>query len=292
MTWRVVVIDNRAKLELKLSHLVVRQDGNKVQKIYLKDISHIIVNTTEASITFALLNEIVKNKIKLIFCDESRNPTAEVSPLYSSYNTSEKIRLQIKWDEYTKGEVWQQIVKQKIKNQRNLLESAGKPEYALLEKYIEEVELKDATNREGHAAKVYFNALFGKSFSRSDDTNINAALNYGYAILLASINRQVVSNGYLTQIGIFHDNMFNQFNFSSDLIEPWRVLVDNTVYIDDIKIFGKEQKIELINLINEFVTIDNKCCRINQALEIYIRSVFDALNNRDISLLRFPSYEL
>lgn len=292
MTWRVVVIDNRAKLELKLSHLVVRQDGNKVQKIYLKDISHIIVNTTEASITFALLNEIVKNKIKLIFCDETRNPTAEVSPLYSSYNTSEKIRLQIKWDEYTKGEVWQQIVKQKIKNQRNLLETAGKQEYALLEKYIEEVELKDATNREGHAAKVYFNALFGKSFSRSDDSSINAALNYGYAILLASINRQVVSNGYLTQIGIFHDNMFNQFNFSSDLIEPWRVLVDNTVYIDDIKIFGKEQKIELINLINEFVTIDNKYCRINQALEIYIRSVFDALNNRDISLLRFPSYEL
>lgn len=292
MTWRVVVIDNRAKLELKLSHLVVRQDGNKVQKIYLKDISHIIVNTTEASITFALLNEIVKNKIKLIFCDETRNPTAEVSPLYSSYNTSEKIRLQIKWDEYTKGEVWQQIVKQKIKNQRNLLEVAGKQEYALLEKYIEEVELKDVTNREGHAAKVYFNALFGKSFSRSDDTNINAALNYGYAILLASINRQVVSNGYLTQIGIFHDNMFNQFNFSSDLIEPWRVLVDNIVYIYDIKIFGKEQKIELINLINEFVTIDNKYCRINQALEIYIRSVFDALNNRDISLLRFPSYEL
>ena len=154
------------------------------------------------------------------------------------------------------------------------------------------MELKDATNREGHAAKVYFNALFGKNFSRSDDSSINAALNYGYAILLASINRQVVSNGYLTQIGIFHDNMFNQFNFSSDLIEPWRVLVDNTVYIDDIKTFGKEQKIELINLINEFVTIDNKYCRINQALEIYIRSVFDALNNRDISLLRFPSYEL
>lgn len=292
MTWRIVVIDNRAKLELKLSHLVVRQDGNRVQKIYLKDISHIIANTTEASITFALLNEIVKNKIKLIFCDESRNPTAEVSALYSSYNTSEKIRLQIKWDEYTKGEVWQLIVKQKIKNQKNLLEVSGKSEYALLEKYIEEVELKDGTNREGHAAKVYFNALFGKSFSRSDDTNINAALNYGYSILLASINRQVVSNGYLTQIGIFHDNIFNQFNLSSDLIEPWRWLVDNQVYNNKIEIFDKEEKIELINLINEFVTIDNKYCRVNQALEIYIRSVFDALNNRDVSLLRFPSYEL
>lgn len=292
MTWRVVVIENRAKLELKLSHLVVRQDGNKIHKIYLKDISHIIVNTTEASITFALLNEIVKNKIKLIFCDEKRNPAAEVAPYYSSYNTSEKIRTQIKWDEYIKGDVWQLIVKQKIKNQMNLLKLCKKPEYKMLEKYINEVEFKDATNREGHAAKVYFNALFGKSFSRSDDSNINAALNYGYSILLSSINRQVVSNGYITQIGIFHDNMFNQFNLSSDLIEPWRAIVDDHVYNSVKKIFDQEQKIELINLINNFVSIDNKETRINQAIDIYVRSVFDALNNRDISLIRFPTYEL
>lgn len=292
MTWRVVVIENRAKLELKLSHLVVRQDGNKIHKIYLKDISHIIVNTTEASITFALLNEIVKNKIKLIFCDEKRNPAAEVAPYYSSYNTSEKIRTQIKWDEYIKGDVWQLIVKQKIKNQMNLLKLCKKPEYKMLEKYIDEVEFKDATNREGHAAKVYFNALFGKSFSRSDDSNINAALNYGYSILLSSINRQVVSNGYITQIGIFHDNMFNQFNLSSDLIEPWRAIVDDHVYNSVKKIFDQEQKNELINLINNFVSIDNKETRINQAIDIYVRSVFDALNNRDISLIRFPTYEL
>lgn len=292
MTWRVVVIENRAKLELKLSHLVVRQDGNKIRKIYLKDISHIIVNTTEASITFALLNEIVKNKIKLIFCDEKRNPCAEISPFYSSYNTSEKIRSQIKWDEYIKGDVWQLIVKQKIKNQMNLLKLYEKDEYKMLEKYIDQVEFKDQSNREGHAAKVYFNALFGKDFSRSDDTNINAALDYGYSILLASINRQVVSNGYITQIGIFHDNMFNQFNLSSDLIEPWRVIIDSYVYRNDNEIFDKEEKIDLINLLNDFVIIDGKLTRINQAIDIYIRSVFDALNNRDLSLLRFPSYEL
>ena len=292
MTWRVVVIENRAKLELKLSHLVVRQDGNKIRKIYLKDISHIIVNTTEASITFALLNEIVKNKIKLIFCDEKRNPCAEISPFYSSYNTSEKIRSQIKWDEYIKGDVWQLIVKQKIKNQMNLLKLYEKDEYKMLEKYIDQVEFKDESNREGHAAKVYFNSLFGKDFSRSDDTNVNAALDYGYSILLASINRQVVSNGYITQIGIFHDNMFNQFNLSSDLIEPWRVIIDSYVYRNDNEIFDKEEKIDLINLLNDFVTIDGKLTRINQAIDIYIRSVFDALNNRDLSLLRFPSYEL
>lgn len=292
MTWRVVVIENRAKLELKLSHLVVRQDGNKVSKIYLKDISHIIVNTTEASITFALLNEIVKNKIKLIFCDEKRNPAAEISPFYSSYNTSEKIRSQIKWDDYIKGEVWQLIVKQKIKNQMKFLKACNKEEYKMLQNYMDEVRFKDSTNREGHAAKVYFNALFGKDFLRSDDSNINAALNYGYSILLSTINRQVVSNGYITQIGIFHNNMFNQFNLSSDLIEPWRAIVDNKVYNNINKVFDKEQKLELINIINDFVKIDNKSTRVNQAIDIYVRSVFDALNNRDLSLLRFPSYEL
>lgn len=292
MTWRVIVIDKRAKLELKLSHLVVRQDGNKVSKIYLKDISHIVVNTTEASITFALLNEIVKNKIKLIFCDEKRNPVAEISPFYSSYNTSEKIRSQIKWKDYIKGEVWQLIVKQKINNQMNLLKQFNKDEYKLLKKYVEEVEFNDITNREGHAAKVYFNSLFGKGFSRSDDTNINAALDYGYSILLSAINRHIVSNGYLTQIGIFHDNMFNQFNLSSDLIEPWRVAIDYKAYKNVDKISDKERKIELINVINDFVSIDNKLTRINQAIEIYVRSVFDALNNSDVSLLKFPSYEL
>ena len=65
MTWRVVVIDNRAKLELKLSHLVVRQDGNKVQKIYLKDISHIIVNLD----SFLLEEELVELEKFLLYND-------------------------------------------------------------------------------------------------------------------------------------------------------------------------------------------------------------------------------
>ena len=162
----------------------------------------------------------------------------------------------------------------------------------MLENYIKEVEFNDQTNREGHAAKVFFNALYGVDFSRSDDCNTNAALNYGYSILLSSINRQVVSNGYITQIGIFHDNMFNQFNLSSDLIEPWRIYVDSYVYNHMDELFDKERKFELINILNNYVRIDNKSTRINQALDIYTRSVFDALNNRDVSLLRFPSYEL
>ena len=70
----------------------------------------------------------------------------------------------------------------------------------------------DKTNREGHAAKVYFNSLFGKKFTRNDDNNINAALNYGYSILLSTINKEISANGYLTQLGIHHKNEFKSKN--------------------------------------------------------------------------------
>jgi len=64
----------------------------------------------------------------------------------------------------------------------------------------------DATNREGHAAKVYFNALFGLNFTRTSDNFVNAALNYGYSIILLTFTREIVANGYITQLGLYHQN--------------------------------------------------------------------------------------
>ena len=85
------------------------------------------------------------------------------------------------------------------------------------------------TNREGHAVKVYFNALFGNGFSRTLDCFENAALNYGYSILLSCFTREIVCNGYLTLIGLFHDSQDNPFNLASDLMEPFRPIVDRIV---------------------------------------------------------------
>ena len=91
------------------------------------------------------------------------------------------------------------------------------------------MEFGDATNREGHAAKVYFNALFGMDFTRTAENSINAALNYGYSLLLSTCTREIAINGYITQLGLFHDNMFNPFNLAFDLMEPFRPLVDNLI---------------------------------------------------------------
>lgn len=135
----------------------------------------------------------------------------------------------------------------------------------------------DATNREGHAAKVYFSALWGMTFSRREESVENGSMNYGYAIILSACNREIVSSGYSTQLGIFHDNTFNPFNLGCDLMEPFRPLVDYKVLSMKPKQMGKEEKAQLVNVLNEKVRIANRKTTVSQAIGIYCRSVLTAL---------------
>lgn len=240
MSWRVVVITKRAKLDLQLGKMVVRSD--ETVKIVLSEISTIIIESTAVSLTTSLIAELAKRKIKVIFCDEKRNPSCELVNYYGSHDTSNKVRRQIVWKQSTKEAVWTEIVTEKIRKQKELLEALGKEEAALLSSYLREIVWNDETNREGHAAKVYFNALFGMDFTRTEDNFVNAALNYGYSIILSAFTREVVANGYITQLGLFHDNMFNQFNLASDLMEPFRILVDREVIGMKLLQFEHEEK--------------------------------------------------
>lgn len=286
MSWRTVVVSNSAKLDYKMGYMVVRQQ--EVTKIHMSEMALLLIESTAVSITAALLAELTKQKIKVVFCDEKRNPSSEVVPYYGSHDTSLKIRMQAAWDKETKQMLWTEIVSEKIRNQKKLLEMVGKKEEAqLLQRYLEEIEPGDSTNREGHAAKVYFNGLFGKEFSRTSEVPFNAALNYGYGILLSTVNREIVSNGYMTQLGFFHDNMYNPFNLGSDLMEPFRVIVDKKVFEMKPEKLEREEKLELINLVNQEVQIDGKKQYVSNAIKIYCHSVFEAVNDKDVSLLKF-----
>lgn len=290
MSWRTIVVANSAKMDYQLGYLVVRTD--KVIKIHLTEISLVIIESTAVSITAALLSELMKKKIKVVFCDEKRNPSSELIPYYGSHDTSAKVREQIKWNQEKKSLIWTEIVAEKIRKQADLLRVFHKKEADQLDTYITELQFGDATNREGHAAKVYFNALFGLDFTRTEDNYINAGLNYGYSIILSAFTREIVANGYITQLGLFHDNMFNQFNLASDLMEPFRVLIDQKVLQMKLIDFEHSEKMQLVDILNQEVLIDGKNQYVNNAIKIYCKSVFDALNDDDSSLMRFYRIEL
>lgn len=290
MSWRTVVISKNAKLDYQLGYLVVRNQD--VVKIHINEIAVLIIETTSVSLTAALLCELTKKKVKIIFCDEKRNPSSELIPYYGSHDTSMKVRKQIAWSEDIKTAVLTEIVTEKIRKQAENLEHWNQGESELLYEYISQMEFGDATNREGHAAKVYFNALFGMDFTRTAENSINAALNYGYSLLLSTCTREITINGYITQLGLFHDNMFNPFNLASDLMEPFRPLVDNLIKQMAPEKFEHDEKMEVVKLLQKEIILAGRKEYLSNAMKLYCRSVFDALNDGDISLIKFYKNEL
>ena len=290
MSWRTVVISKNAKLDYQLGYLVVRNQD--VVKIHINEIAVLIIETTSVSLTAALLCELTKKKVKIIFCDEKRNPSSELIPYYGSHDTSMKVRKQIAWSEDIKTAVWTEIVTEKIRKQAENLEHWNQGESELLYEYISQMEFGDATNRKGHAAKVYFNALFGMDFTRTAENSINAALNYGYSLLLSTCTREITINGYITQLGLFHDNMFNPFNLASDLMEPFRPLVDNLIKQMAPEKFEHDEKMEVVKLLQKEIILAGRKEYLSNAMKLYCRSVFDALNDGDISLIKFYKNEL
>ena len=280
MSWRTVIISNQAKLDYKMGFMVVR--GDETKRVILDEIATLVIENPAVSLTGCLIETLIERKVKVIFCDSKRSPVAELVPHHGSHDSSAKIRAQAVWKDDVKAVIWREIISEKIRKQVDFLTEIGKTKEAdLLKSYIGQVELMDSTNREGHAAKVYFNALFGMDFTRSAETPVNAALNYGYSLILLSFNRKISANGYLTQLGIFHNNMFNHFNLSCDMMEPFRILIDRYVYNNPPKSFDKNEKHGMWRILESTVEIDNSRRTVSDAIRIYTRSVFEAVNDAD-----------
>lgn len=284
-----MVAESRCKLEYQMGYLVCR--GEQTKKVFLDEISTLVVENTAVAITGVLLAELVKRKINVVLCDEHRNPLSQLNAIYGRYDCSGKIKEQLLWDDGVKADVWAEIVKDKIRQQAKFLCDIGNERADLLYSYIDEVKSGDITNREGHAAKVYFNSLFGMEFSRGDTSyKYNALLNYGYAVLLSAFNREVVSDGYLTQCGLFHRNEFNYYNLACDLMEPFRVLVDRFVFMNGENDVTPQLMHMLADILNLRVCIMNKFVTVSDAISVYCKRIFRALTERDLSVIEF--YEL
>ena len=278
MSFRTVVITRQSKISYKNRFLVVKQDNDE-RYIHLSEIDTIIVDSISVSISAYLLKEIADAKINMIFCDEKHNPFGELSPYYSRHNTSKKIKEQIGWKQTEKDKLWSKIVKNKIVNQSLLLQKIGAPKSELVLSYVEEVVDGDKTNREGHSAKVYFNSLFGNKFVRNNNDKINAALNYGYAILLSTVNKEVVSNGYLTQLGIHHKNEFNEFNLTCDLMEPFRVIIDNFVYYNQARELDTNYKLDIVNIFNNIYKYQGKNYVLKDIIAMFVKNTLDSIKD-------------
>ncbi|MTB64212.1 type II CRISPR-associated endonuclease Cas1 [Streptococcus sp. zg-86] len=277
MGWRTVVVNTHSKLSYKNNHLIFK-DASRTELIHLSEIDILLLETTDILLSTMLIKRLVDENILVIFCDDKRLPTAMLMPYYGRHDSSLQLSKQIAWDEEVKAYVWTEIISQKILNQGYFLGVCGFYEKSeSLMKLHRELELFDPTNREGHAARVYFNRLFGNDFSREIDNDLNAALDYGYTLLLSLFAREVVVTGCMTQFGLKHANQFNQFNFASDIMEPFRPIVDRIVYENRTSSFVHIKR-ELFSMFSETYAYMGKDMYLTNIVSDYTKKVVKALN--------------
>ena len=162
-----------------------------------------------------------------------------------------------------------------------------------LKEYIDEVQIGDKTLREAQAAKVYFNELMGKSFSRgNDDILLNSGLNYGYTIIRSYLARLCVGYGLNSQLGIHHKNEYNRFNLVDDLIEPIRPIVDIMAYklLDGEEIFTIEHRHEIVKILDHTIKYKNQKMYISNMLDDYV-SQYSSYVEGKIDKIIFPTIE-
>lgn len=275
--FRTVIIESPCRLSYTSGYMVVRKDDSTA-KIHLSEIASVTLHTTQLYVSAYLLSELAKNKISFVVTDQKHNPVGQYLPLYGAHNTSKRITEQMAWGEPIKKRVWQRVVREKIRQQAALLADRDLPEAKILKADIAEVRSGDATHREAHAARVYFQALFGPGFTRDCDSAINAALNYGYAVILSSINREIASRGYLTQCGICHRNEFNDFNLACDLMEPFRPVVDRAVDEWVAGEFDSDTRRMLSDLPNKVISYQDGSYKLSSVMSNFVQQCLNALN--------------
>ncbi|AER21660.1 TPA: type II CRISPR-associated endonuclease Cas1 [Streptococcus suis] len=278
MGWRTVIVNTHSKLSYKNNHLIFK-DATRTEMIHLSEVDILLLETTDIVLSTMLIKRLVDENILVIFCDDKRLPTAHLMPYYARHDSSLQISKQIDWEEAVKAEVWTHIISQKILNQSIYLSACGfiEKSQSVMNLY-HSLELFDPSNREGHSARIYFNTLFGNDFNRELDNDINASLDYGYTLLLSMFAREVVLSGCMTQLGLKHANQFNQFNLASDIMEPFRTIIDQIVYENRNHSFVKIKR-ELFTIFSDTFQYNNKEMYLTNIVSDYTKKVIKALNN-------------
>lgn len=279
MGWRNVIITQHAKLSYSMNMMLV-QTADGINQIPIEDINLVLISTTQAVITSALINKLIQNQSKLIFVDEKDSPVAETVGYYPNNRNLTRIVGQFNWDQSRVEQLWTKIVQAKISNQIAVLNNYQLPSQSV-EQELDQLELNDQTNREAAAARKYFMILFGDDFVRRNSDAINAALDYGYAILLSAFNREIDMAGYLTYLGIHHHSDANEFNLASDLMEPFRPFIDYWVKANEsITELTPNIKYGLVELLSLEINFAGKKTLLSNAISKYVRNCLNFLDGK------------
>lgn len=233
MIKRTLYFGNPAYLKTSNDQLIIgMHDSGETKSTPIEDIGLLILDHQQITVTQALLAKLLANNTAVITCDNTHHPAGMLLSLDGHSLQSQKFQAQVGATIPLKKQLWQQTVIAKIKNQAAMLAFAREENKLLLNLAII-VKSDDSENCEAQAAAYYWKKVFPGflEFRRERyGPPPNNLLNYGYAILRASVARSLVASGLLPTLGIHHRNQYNAYCLADDIMEPYRPYVDYTVY--------------------------------------------------------------
>lgn len=282
-----MIISNPARLSLRRGRLVVQQEEEA--EIPLEDIAAVIVESERTVITAALLCGLAERGVPLFTCGVGHLPCGVFLPYQSHSRFLRVLKRQMEQTLPFRKNCWKAVVKQKIKNQALCLDMLGKRGGDELRALAAEVKSGDPDNRESAAARLYFDSYMPDT-TRQEDNAVNAALNYGYAVMRGAVARSLTSYGFLCAAGIHHRNELNAFNLADDFMETLRPAVDLWVArnVAGGSAFTAKERAGLAALLGAPVVINFERQKILRAIDIMCASFSTASAEGDASALKLP----
>lgn len=265
MLKRTVYFESPAYLSFKNGQLVYTpKPKGEMRTVPVEDLGFVVLDNHSITLSLRLIEELTANNVAIVFCDKLHYPAAMSVPFAGNTTHAETLASQLNMSVPLKKQLWKQTVEVKIKNQAEMLRRTESGGFEALLRYAETVKSGDTDNREGAAARIYWQNLFGDAFKRERfGDGPNHLLNYAYAILRAAVARALVGSGLYPAIGIHHHNKYNAFALADDVMEPYRPYADEIVYeiwknseIEEDEI-SKEQKQLLLRLLAADVHMTN-----------------------------------
>lgn len=308
MIKRTLYFGNPAYLSLRNNQLVIKipeveknaslPDTFKAQAEVTKpieDIGVLVLDNRRITVTSGVLEALLENNCAIITCDDRSMPVGLMLPLYGNTTQNERFRKQLDASLPLKKQLWQQTIKAKISNQGSVLKTYTDGEVRCMDIWADDVKSGDLDNLEARAAAFYWKTLFGhvEGFSRDrDGVAPNHLLNYGYAILRATVARGLVTSGLLPTLGIHHHNRYNAYCLADDIMEPYRPYVDEMVFklveeYGNCPQLNKELKAQLLTIPTIEVRIGGKRSPLMVAVAQTTASLYKCFNG-ELRRITYP----
>lgn len=252
------------RLSVAHRQLVIERPDVPKATTPIEDLGVVIVDDRRAIYTQSVFVELLGAGATVMVTGPDHLPLGMMLPLDAHHVQTGRHRAQIEATEPVRKQIWRALIAAKLTQQGCVLDHFV-PGPNGLAAMAGRVRSGDPDNLEAQGAQRYWPMLFGRDFRRDRDADgINAALNYGYAVVRAALARAIVASGLIPSLGVFHKNRSNPFCLADDLFEPYRPYVDWRVKLltqerkEPLSLEDRAIRAALLSLFNETVKIGDR----------------------------------